>query len=185
MEVLGQFHPQIVHTPIALLIFSAFFALVGRLFDRDWLRKTAMVMLMIGALSAFVAMRSGFYAHGVPEHEQGVPEEAIDEHADKALITFRLAMAALLAYVIATRLKGPAKTAVNVIGLTLQIFAAVGVGFTCHEGGELVYEYGANVKVDGKLVKNPGADEHHEAWLKRRAARAARADSIERAGSTK
>lgn len=183
MEVLGQFHPQIVHTPIALLIFSAFFALLGRLFDRDWLRKTAMLMLMIGALGVFVAMRSGFYAHDVPEHEQGVPEEAIDEHAAKALITFRLAMAALLAYVIATRLKGTAKSAVNVLGLTLQILAAVGVGFTGKEGGELVFEYGANVKIDGKLVKNPGADEHHEAWLKGRAARAAKADSIAKAGA--
>ena len=74
MEVLGQYHPHIVHTPIALLIFSALFALIGRLFDRDWLRKTAMVMLVIGALGAFVAMRSGFYAHDVPEHEQGVPD---------------------------------------------------------------------------------------------------------------
>lgn len=178
MEVLGQFHPQIVHMPIVLLIFSALFALLGWLFDRDWLRKTAMVMLVIGALGAFVAMRSGFYAHDVPEHEQGVPEEAIDEHAAKALITFRLALAALLAYGIATRLKGNAKTAVNVLGLALQVFAAVGVGFTGKEGGELVYRYGANVKVDGKLVKNPGADEHHEAWLKRRAERAAGADSL-------
>ena len=177
MEVLGQFHPQIVHTPIALLIFSALFALLGRLLDRDWLRKTAMVMLVIGALGAFVAMRSGYYAHDVPEDKQGVPEEAIDDHAAKALITFRLAMAALLAYVIATRLKGNAKTAVSVLGLALQISAAVSVGITGKEGGELVYEYGANVKVDGKLVKNPGADEHYAEWLKSQAEQAAKADS--------
>ena len=183
MEVLGQYHPHIVHTPIALLIFSALFALIGRLFDRDWLRKTAMVMLVIGALGAFVAMRSGFYAHDVPEHEQGVPEAAIDEHAAKALITFRLAMAALLAYVIATRLKGNAKTAVSVIGLALQIGAAVAVGITGGQGGELVFKYGANVKVDGKLVKNPGADEHHEAWLKGQAERTAGADSVAKVGA--
>lgn len=162
MEVLGQFHPQIVHTPIALLIFSALFALLGRLFDRDWLRKTAMVMLVIGALGSFAAMRSGFYAHRVPEHEQGVPEDEIDDHAEKGLLTFRLAIGSLLAYGIATRLKGGAKNAVAMLGLALQIGAAVAVGVTGHEGGELVYEYGANVKVGGVLVKNPGGGEHHE-----------------------
>jgi len=177
MEVLGQFHPQIVHTPIALLIFSALFALLGRLFDRDWLRKAAMVMLVIGALGSFAAMRSGVYAHRVPEHEQGVPEEEIDGHAAKGLLTFRLAFASLLAYGIATRLKAGAKNAVAVVGLALQIGAAVAVGITGHEGGELVYEYGANVKVDGALVKNPGADEHYEAYRKARAERAAKADS--------
>ncbi len=162
MEVLGQFHPQIVHTPIALLIFSALFALLGRLFDRDWLRKTAMLMLVIGALGSFVAMRSGVYAHRVPEHEQGVPEEEIDGHAAKGLLTFRLAIAALLAYGLSTRLKGGAKTALATLGLALQIGAAVAVGVTGHEGGELVYEYGANVKIDGQLVKNPGAKAHHD-----------------------
>lgn len=160
MEVLGQFHPQIVHTPIALLIFSALFALLGRLFDRDWLRKTAMLMLVIGALGAFVALRSGFYAHRVPEREQGVPEKNIDEHAARGLLTFRLALASLLAYGLALRLKGGAKTALATLGLALQIGAAVAVGVTGREGGELVFEHGANVKIGGVLVKNPGAGEN-------------------------
>jgi len=34
LSFLGPFHPQIVHTPIVLLIFSAFLALVGRLMRR-------------------------------------------------------------------------------------------------------------------------------------------------------
>ena len=59
MDALGQFHPQIVHTPIALLIFSAFFAIVGRLFDRDWVRKTSVLLLVFGFLGAFAAVRSG------------------------------------------------------------------------------------------------------------------------------
>ena len=157
MEVLGQFHPQIVHTPIVMLIFSALFALIGRLFDRDWLRKAAMVMLVVGALGAFIAMRSGFVAHRVPEREQGVPEQAIDEHAGKALLTFRLAIASLLAYAIATRFKGGAKAAVQMLALLLQLGAAVAVGVTGRKGAELVFEHGANVRIGGALVKHPGA----------------------------
>ena len=50
MDVLGQFHPQIVHTPIVLLIFSALFAIAGRLFDRDWVRKASVLLLVFGFL---------------------------------------------------------------------------------------------------------------------------------------
>lgn len=161
MEVLGQFHPQIVHTPVALLIFSAFFAILGLLFDRDWLRKSAMVLLVIGAIGAYVAIESGKYAHRVPERQQGVPEEAIDEHADLAHLTYRLAVGALIAYLLASRAKGRVKTALMAAGLLLQIGAAGAVGVTGKEGGELVYEHGANVRIGGVLVKNPGADSTH------------------------
>ena len=64
---LGLYHPQIVHTPIVMLIFSAFFALVGRLFDRDWLQRTSVLMLVFGFLGAFLAVQSGNSAHRVPE----------------------------------------------------------------------------------------------------------------------
>ena len=59
MDVLGQFHPQIVHTPVALLVFSAFFAIVGRLFDREWVRKASVLLLVFGFLGAFAAVQSG------------------------------------------------------------------------------------------------------------------------------
>lgn len=156
MDFLGPFHPQIVHTPIAMLIFSALFAIAGRLFDRDWLRKSAMVMLVIGCAGAYLAVESGKPAHRVPEYEQGVPEEAIHEHADLGQRAFQLALAALVAYAIATRLKGGPQKALAGLGLLLQIGAAAVVGLAGREGGELVYEHGANVKVAGELVRTPG-----------------------------
>ncbi len=157
MDALGQFHPQIVHTPVALLIFSAFFAVVGRLFDREWVRRASVLLLVFGFLGSFAAMRSGFAAHEVPEDEQGVPEHVIEEHAEKGQFTFYLAGGALAALVVASRLAGPAAAAVSGLALVLQIGAAVMVGVTGHEGGELVYEHGANVRVDGQLVRSAGA----------------------------
>src|SRR5437016_10308111 len=50
---LGPYHPQIVHTPIVLLIFSAFFGILARLMDRDWLRKMSVTLLVFGFLGAF------------------------------------------------------------------------------------------------------------------------------------
>jgi uncharacterized membrane protein len=159
---LGAFHPQIVHTPIVLLISSAFFALLGRLTDRDWVKKMSVVMLVFGFLGAFLAVQSGKPAHRVPEHQQGVPEQAIDTHEMLGERTMYLSGLALLALFVASRLKGGIASVVSGLGLILQLLAAGAVGYTAHLGGKLVYEHGANVKVDGNLVKSIHAGEHAE-----------------------
>jgi len=158
-QFLGPYHPMIVHTPVALLVFSAFFALVGRLFDREWVRKTSMLLLVFGFLGAWFAFQSGHAAHHVPERKQGVPEEAIDEHAEFAKYTLWAAGAAVVAYAATTRLSGGAAAAVGMVALLLQLAAAVLIGVTGFRGGDLVFDYGANVKVGGVLVKNPGTAE--------------------------
>ncbi len=156
LAFLGEFHPQIVHTPIVMLIFSALFGILARLFDRDWLKKMSVVMLVVGFLGSFLAVQSGKPAHRVPEHEQGVPEEEIDEHGENGERVMYLAGGALVVLGLASRFTGTAAAALGAAGLLLQIGAAVLVGITGHAGGELVYEYGANVKVNGVLVKNTG-----------------------------
>lgn len=157
MDFLGQFHPQIVHTPVALLIFSAFFAIVGRLFDREWVRKASVLLLVFGFLGAFASVQSGQIAHRVPEHRQGVPEEALDEHAAFGRYTMWAAGAAIVAHAVAPRLQGGAAGAVAALALVLQLAAAGLVGVAGFHGGKLVYEFGANVRIGGVLVKNPGA----------------------------
>jgi uncharacterized membrane protein len=159
MNFLGPLHPQIVHAPIVLIVFSAFFALIGRLMDRDWLKKTAVVLLVFGFLGAFLAVQSGKPAHRVPEHQQGVPEQAIDTHEMLGERTMYLAGLALVALFLASRLKGGAASAVGALALILQLLAAGCVAYTSYLGGKLVFEHGANVKVDGQLVKSIHAAE--------------------------
>ena len=61
------------------------------------------------------------------------------------------------------RLKGGAASALGGLALILQLLAAGAVGFTGYLGGKLVYEHGANVKVDGQLVKSiHAAEREHE-----------------------
>ena len=159
MEWLGAYHPQIVHTPVALLVFSAFFALLGLLFDRDWVRKASVLLLVFGLAGAQLAVMSGRIAHRVPEHKQGVPEKEIDEHAEHGQQTVWIALAALVVIVLRTRLTGRAAAIAATLAVLLQIGAAVSVSITGYRGGKLVYDYGANVKLGGQLVKNPGAVE--------------------------
>lgn len=157
MDALGQFHPQIVHMPIALLVVSAVLAVAGRLYDREWVRRAAMLLLVFGFLGAYFAVQSGGPAHRVPEHEQGVPEEAIDAHAQPGRLTMWTAGAALVVYAAATRLPAGAAGAARALALVLQLAAALLVAVSGARGGRLVYQYGANVRVGGVLVKNPGA----------------------------
>ena len=154
---LGPYHSQIVHTPIVMLIFSAFFALVARLFDRDWLKKMSVVMLVIGFVGAYLAIQSGRPAHRVPEHEQGVPEHDIDEHADGAQWVLYMSGGALVVMFIASRMQGGAANALGLLALVMQLCAAGAVGLTGYRGGKLVFDHGANVKIDGQLVKSADA----------------------------
>jgi uncharacterized membrane protein len=154
---LGPYHPQIVHAPIVLLIFSALFGILARLMDRDWLRKTSTLLLVLGFLGAFFAVQSGKPAHKVPEHEQGVPERLIDDHATKATWCLYMSGAAVLLVVIASRTKGGLQSTAALLALLAQILAATIVGVTAKLGGGLVYEHGAHVMVDGKLVKSANA----------------------------
>jgi uncharacterized membrane protein len=163
LSFLGPLHPQIVHTPIVLIVFSAFFALIGQLTDRDWLKKTSVLLLVFGFLGAFLAVQSGKPAHRVPEHQQGVPEEAIDTHEMLGERTMYLSGLALLALFIASRMKGGAASAVGGLALILQLLAAGCVAYTGYLGGKLVFDHGANVKVDGQLVKSVhAAEREHE-----------------------
>ena len=70
---------------------------------------------------------------------------------------------ALVAYGASARLPGGVAGAVAGLALALQIAAAVFVGITGFRGGKLTYEHGANVRVGGVLVKNPGAGREERA----------------------
>jgi len=152
MEAFGRLHPAIVHLPIALLLFSALFALLGRLLDRDWVRKASVLLLVFGFLGAALAMRSGAEAERAAEQHQGVPQQAIDAHGGLGRVTVYASGLAVVAFAAAARLAGSAAAIVSTIALLLQIAAGVLVGFTGWRGGQLVFDHGARVSIGGQLV---------------------------------
>lgn len=155
MEWLGSFHPQIVHFPVALILVSLLLELIGRVTDLEWWRKAAFAVLVLGVLGAGVAVLSGNEAGEKAEHA-GVPEAAVDAHHDAALIAFYLGLGAVLARSLAGR-AGAARGAVAAAGLLLHVLAASAVGVAGYRGGKLVFEHGANVRVNGVPVVRPAA----------------------------
>jgi uncharacterized membrane protein len=164
MEFLAQFHPQIVHGPIALIIIAALFEVVGRIVGLDWWRKAAFALLILGVLGAGLAVLSGQEAGKAAEH-QGVPEQPVDLHESIAKLTLWLGLAAVVMRAIAGR-TGRARPMVAGLALVLHLAAAVTVGLAAHLGGELVFEHGARVKVNGQPVVSPQpgheAEEHEK-----------------------
>jgi uncharacterized membrane protein len=147
VDFLGPFHPQITHFPIVLIIVSLLFEVVGRLTDLDWWRKAAFVLLLFGVLGAGAAVLSGNAAEEGAEVRH-VPEAAIEAHEEAAYLTLWLGLGAVLARLVAGRVK-KARALAGGIALALQLAAAVVVGVTGHRGGELVFRHGAGVQFQG------------------------------------
>ena len=165
MDLLAPFHPQITHTPIVLIIVSLVFDLLGRALDREWWRKAAMAMLVLGVLGAGAAVLSGLPAGETAEHH-GVPERAVDAHEDVGILTLWLGLATVIARLAAPRLKS-VRGALAGLALVLHVATAVAVGVAAHRGGALVFAHGAAVRVKGApvseraVVQEPGPVEAH------------------------
>src|SRR5438045_3227325 len=108
MDFLGPFHPQIVHTPIVLLVFSAVFDLVGRFADSAWWRKASLALLVFAVLAGVVGILSGEAASDVAEERQGIAEHVVDSHGDLAKIAVWIAGGALAARLVELGV-GPAR----------------------------------------------------------------------------
>ena len=166
MEFLAPFHPQITHGPIVLIIVGFVFEIAGRVLDRDWCRKAAFAMLVLGVLSAFLAVQSGEAASAGVE-KQGVPEQTVDAHGNLGKLALWLGLGAVVARALAGRM-GPVRGAVAGLGLALHLVAAITVGIAAHRGGQLIFEHGAGVKFHGRLLQvGPAPVERGERHEKR------------------
>jgi uncharacterized membrane protein len=155
---LPPIHPLVVHTPIALLIVSFLFDLVGRATDVGWWRKAAFAMLVVGAIGAWAAVWTGDRSEDAAE-DQGVPHDAIESHEAAGIFTMWMGFLAVAARALETR-PGAARGAVSIVALVAHLLAATGVGFAGFRGGILVYEHGAGVK--GVTIAAPGGEGHDE-----------------------
>jgi uncharacterized membrane protein len=155
MEMLAPYHPQLVHAPVALIIVSLVFDVIGRALDRAWWRKAAFAMLVVGALGAGGAVLSGLPS-GEHAEKQGVPEEAVDAHEEAALLALWLGVGAVLVRAVAVRYPK-----LSIIALVVHLSAAISVGVAAHRGGLLVFDHAAAVRVNGvPVLKGHPAESH-------------------------
>ena len=157
------FHPKIVHLPIALaLLMPLMSTALVIAWWRKWLPPHAFVIA--AALQAILVV-SGFMAMNSGEDEEHAVEKFVDkshihEH-EEAAEAFVYVSAGLLLLMLAGVFTARKRAGLPIAALaTAGTFFVVGLAYeTGHEGGDLVYKYGAaNAYLKPEnLKKTPGA----------------------------
>ncbi len=145
MPNIAEFHPQIVHFVVAgagLGIFFRWVSLTGRL---RWTDAAAVALTVVGTLAAWAAVRSGTEAHGVVERIPGAVA-AVQQHEEsgEALRNILTGLAILELGLLVPAL-APWRKWGRVAAALIGLWAAAGIYYAGHQGGELVYKYAGGV----------------------------------------
>ncbi len=145
MPSLAQFHPQIVHFVVVLLLVGLAFRIVSLTGRLAFTKHAATTLLIGGALAAVVAVRSGTDAHGPVERIPGVRTMVIEHEEDgKTTKNIFLAVAVIELIALGLAWKGPfgkyAKFA-YMASAVVGVYGSAELYEASEHGGELVYSY--------------------------------------------
>jgi len=153
-------HPIIVHFPIVLLAIAVLFDIIGLLFKKmDWLKKSSLLLFVLGTMAAIVAFLSGRYAaEGLNPAVNVIP--TLTEHADWAEIAMWFF---IIFSVIRLFITWKFNSIKNLVIVPIVFTGIVGIYFlyqTGDHGAKLVFGYGLGT---GNIVqKNELADKEKE-----------------------
>lgn len=164
-------HPLVVHFPIALLLTAPVFmitALAAKRAQRSF-AVAALILLILGTASAYVALESGEAAAQFAIRTGGV-SKVLEEHEELAETTVTLFTIATLVYAAMTfgplLLKKPMNRTlwISVQGVfVLAYFACTLVlANTGHYGGRLVHEFGVHSLVARSGHEAPAGESDDE-----------------------
>ena len=142
INAMPNWHPILVHFPIALL--PAFFVLdfIGMIRKNSKLREVASYFLYIGAASAVIAILAGFKASETVVHGSTV-HSVMETHELYGLIVTGLALVlALWRY----RIKLPQRIMANMLHLILSVLLCIFLTLGADLGALMVYKYGVGVE---------------------------------------
>jgi uncharacterized membrane protein len=164
-------HAMFVAFPVALLPIAVIFDLVGLTRKSEPLRRTGLVLLVIGTLAAGGAVLAGLQAGDAIDHGNAI-HHLMEEHENLGLFTLgTFAIVAVWRLLRDRKMRGKERSAVLVLSL-------VGLGFlvdTGYHGGKMVFDHAAgvtNAALRAELIDRgeghvhaPGEahhDDHHE-----------------------
>jgi uncharacterized membrane protein len=148
MPSLAQFHPQVVHFAVALLILGSGLRFLSCFVMNRWrwISHSATLLLLLGAVSATVSVKSGDDAHGPVERIPGARELVIEheEYGKSARNVFLVVALIELAALALRRKESTAKYARYAVYASCAgcAFGLVPLYEAAEHGGELVYSYG-------------------------------------------
>ena len=146
MEFLAELHPKVIHFPIALLITSVLFDIVGLLSRKEFYHKSSHLLLLLGVLGAFTAALTGNQAASAYAFWNDANSIVVTKHAFYANVTiwyftFILVLRTFLV------LKKKYFPALKYLIVVLSLAGCFFIFQTSEYGGELVKKYGIGTKL--------------------------------------
>ena len=137
-------HAILIHFPIALLVVGFLSELVAIFINKDFFKKVAFYLLLVGALGAISAYISGSYAgEGI---EEGPLKAPMELHEQAALITLWLSIITALFSVLIYFFKVQ-NNKVKYVAIFLYALLVASVVQTGYYGGQLVYSHGVGIEL--------------------------------------
>ena len=155
-------HPLIIHFPIVLLLIAPIFIVVGAALSPGKGRPhliAAMILLLVGTASTFVAVETGEAARKLADRSPGV-EQVLQHHqslAERTQAAFNVLSLIFVTLVAMPLLLKRADTRLTTTILPLAFLVLYTAGAlllvnTAHNGGRLVHEFGVHAMVSSTQV---------------------------------
>ncbi len=141
-------HPLVVHFPIALMIVAPVLMLLAIIFPTRSFGLAALVVMVLGVASAWVATNTGEAALGVVEMEADEAWELAEVHEElthfaRNIFTLLTIAYAIILFTAAKSEKKWLRVGAPLLLLLLWAPALNILANAAHSGGELVHRYGA------------------------------------------
>lgn len=147
---IADLHPKVVHFPVALLTTYSFLEIIGIAFNKEFVSKTALLILCLGVVSAFFAVLTGNQAATEFNFINEASRALFSEHQNYAtyLLWFSVILCCLRIYVvIKKKFFGMTKYGFIIFAL-LILFFVYKAGMI---GGELVKKYRVGTEVNNRI----------------------------------
>jgi uncharacterized membrane protein len=145
MEFLAQFHPKIIHFPIAFLLVYLLLELIGAIFKKDFFSKTAHLFLLFGVLGALAAVLTGNQAEDAFEGWNKTTRAIFEIHSTYANITLWY-FAALLVLRTFIFLRKKFSILFRYLFCVLALVGSYFIYQTGEYGGKMVFQHGVGTQ---------------------------------------
>lgn len=153
MEFLSELHPKVVHFSISFFVLYFIFETSGVLLKKDYLVKSAFIILILGLVSSLLSVLTGNQAYETAKllfiNDPDFYNYLISRHELFATISlwYFTAIFFIRTYLI---IKKKFIRNYQFVFIILSLIGVIIILFTSYYGGELVFKYGIGTNLFGK-----------------------------------
>jgi uncharacterized membrane protein len=143
---LANIHPKVVHFPVALLTTYSLLEITGILFTKELISKSALLILILAVVSAFIAVLTGNEAASGFSYWTDESKVLLNEHRRYAtyLVWFSALVCGLRIFVTLKKKFTGFKKYIFILFTLVMIYLVYQTG---HYGAELVVKHGVGTEI--------------------------------------